>query len=98
METMRFAEEALAISDAIGVPLALAMKITNVIKLTVKIKVNIFLYVVKKLSDHEKISLKHLRYGAVTGLTLKIASESCTSFLRENVAIRLQVKRLRLYL
>ena len=59
MATMRFAEDALAISEAIGVPLALAMKVTNVTKLAVKIKVNIFLYVVKKLTGHEKISLEH---------------------------------------
>ena len=60
MATMRFADEAFAISEAIGVPLALAMKITNVTKLAVKIKVNIFLYVVKNLSDHENICLEHL--------------------------------------
>ena len=56
MATIRLAEEALAISTAIGVPLALTIKTTNVTKLAVKIKVNIFLYVVKKLTDHEKIS------------------------------------------
>ena len=60
MVTIRFAEEALAISAAIGVPFALAIKTTNVIKLTVKMKVNIFLYVVQKLSDHEKIRFEHL--------------------------------------
>jgi hypothetical protein len=58
---MRFAEEALAISEAIGVPLALAMKATKVTKLAVKMKVNIFLYVVKKLTDRGKINLEHLR-------------------------------------
>ena len=62
MATMRFAEEAFAISEAIGVPfkLVLAMKITNVTKLAVNIKVNIFLYVVKMLSDHDKIRLEQL--------------------------------------
>ena len=60
MAIMRFAEEALAKSEAIGVPLALAMKTTKVIKLAVKIKVNIFLYVVKGLTDHKKIRLEDL--------------------------------------
>jgi hypothetical protein len=32
MATMRFAEEAFATSEAIGVPLVLAMKITNIRK------------------------------------------------------------------
>jgi hypothetical protein len=45
---MRFAEEAFTISEAVGVPLALAIKATNVAKLAVKMKVNIVLYIVKK--------------------------------------------------
>ena len=56
MATMRFADEALAISEASGVPLALMMRATNVAKLAVKMTVNIFLYVVKKLTGPEKIS------------------------------------------
>ena len=60
MAIMRFAEEALAKSEAIGVPLALAMKATKMTKLAVKIKVNIFLYVVKELADHKKIRLEDL--------------------------------------
>ena len=96
MVTIRFAEEALAISAAIGVPFALTTNATNVIKLAVKMTVNIFLYVVQKLSDHNKISFKHYDRGTVTRLTLKIASESCASLFREDVAVWLQVKRLRL--
>ena len=98
MVTIRFAEEALAISAAIGVPFALTTNATNVIKLAVKMTVNIFLYVVQKLSDHNKISFKHydMPVGTVTRLTLKIASESCASLFREDVAVWLQVKRLRL--
>jgi hypothetical protein len=54
---MRFADEALAISEASGVPLASTMRATNVAKLAVNITVNIFLYVVKKLTDTRKDQL-----------------------------------------
>ena len=40
-------------------------------------------------------SLSHTT-RSLSSMLLKIASESCTSFLREDVAVRLQVKRLRL--
>ena len=96
MVTIRLAEEALAISAAIGVPFALTIKITNVIKLAVKMKVNIFLYVVQKLSDHEKIRFESIYDGGPCGLTLEISCESCASLFREDVAVWLQVKRLRL--
>ena len=63
MATIRFAEEALAISEARGVPFALAINATNVARLAVKMKENIFLYVVQKLTDNGKISLERLLKG-----------------------------------
>ena len=50
MAIMRFAEEAFAMSEVVGVPLALAIKATNVAKLAVKMKVNNVLYVVKNVT------------------------------------------------
>jgi len=64
MATIRFAEEAFAISEALGVPFALAMRATNVARLAVKIKVKIFRYVVKKWTDNGKISLERLPKGS----------------------------------
>jgi len=63
MATIRFAEEAFAISEALGVPFALAIKATNMTRLAVKIKVKIFLYVVKKLTDNGRISLEYFGKG-----------------------------------